>query len=563
MKSYLSAYKRKRTRLIVGLLLALLIVLSLLSYMVWSAYGQAMHEAEVTTRDFAALIESRLEATLRRADAELAEIQRNFPREALDREAVPRHVARWNAEFDARLATFPSVVGLRIFDAGGDLLYSSGRDQVAPVNIADTGHFRRVKASPERGRPEFSDVLTTRTSEQDTLVIARGLYAPDGRFLGMAAIGVHIRHFLDLFRTLDLGPGGNVAVYRNDDFRLVMRWPQLPDKVNRPLPEHSPTRAALAGGRDRATIEIQSAADGTVRIYSYRVAGQYPFFVSVGVSRHSALAGWRSHSLMAGLFAASLLILLAVLIFQWLRAESAVARFNVELEDRVRARTAEVEAFSYSISHDLRTPLRGISGIARLFETDYAASLDDAGRDMLRRMRESAIRMGELIEDLLRLSRLTRLDIVPETVDLAGVARDIAGRLRQEDPRRQVNFVFPERFEACCDRRLIEVVLENLIGNAWKFTGKRENARIEFGVNDGKGMREYFVRDNGAGFDPAHAGHLFTPFHRLHRDDEFPGTGIGLATVQRIIERHGGSVRAAGSPGEGATFFFTLKSGEG
>lgn len=476
---------------------------------------------------------------------------------------MPRYAARWNAEFDARLASFPSIAGLRIFDAEGDLLYSSGRDRIEAINIADTGHFHRLKARLSGDGPEFSDVLVSRTSNHNTLIIARGLYDPDGRFLGMAGMGLHIEHFLELFSTLDLGPGSNVAVYRNDDFRLVMRWPQLPEKVNKPLPDDSPTRAALAGGRDRATIEIQSAADGMVRVYSYRVTGKYPFFVSVGVSRDTALAVWRSHSLLAGLFAAALLLLLGVLIFQWLRAESAIARFNVELADRVRARTAEVEAFSYSISHDLRTPLRGISGIARLFETDYAASLDDAGRDMLRRMRESAIRMGELIEDLLRLSRLTRLDIVLEAVDLAGVARDIAGRLRQGDPGRQVNFVFPERLEARCDRRLIEVVLENLIGNAWKFTGKRENARIEFGVNAGKGAREYFVRDNGAGFDPAHSGHLFTPFHRLHRDDEFPGTGIGLATVQRIIERHGGSVRAAGNPGEGATFFFTLKSGEG
>jgi len=562
MKSYLFAYKRKRNRLIVGLLLAMLIVLSLLSYMVWSAYGQALHEAEITTRDFAALIEARLEATLRRADSELAEIQRNFPHAVLSRDAVPRHATRWNAEFDARLATFPSVAWLRIFDAGGDLLYAGGRDRIAAFNIADTGHFRRVKASPERGRPEFSEVFTSRTSEQNALVIARGLYGPDGSFLGMAGIGLHIDHFLELFRTLDLGPGSNVAIYRSDDFRLVMRWPQLPDKVNKPLPADSPTRAALAGGRDRATIGIRSAADGTVRIYSYRVAGQYPFFVSVGVSRDTALAGWRSHSLMAGLFAASLLIVLAVLIFQWLRAESAVARFNVELEDRVRARTAEVEAFSYSISHDLRTPLRGISGIARLFETDYAARLDDEGRRMLQRMRESAIRMGRLIEDLLKLSRLTGSEIEVESVDLAVIAREVAGRLRQGEPRRQVAFDCPERLEAQCDRRLIEVVLENLLGNAWKFTGKRENARIEFGVREVDGACEYFVRDNGAGFDPAHAGHLFAPFHRLHREDEFSGTGIGLATVQRIVGRHGGHVRATASPGEGAVFFFTLNPGK-
>jgi signal transduction histidine kinase len=558
-RHYLSTYRQKRIRLILGLLLLLAVVAVSTAYLLWSAYQQTLREAEIATRDFAALIEARLEAALRNAEAELQEIARLVPPDALRADAVPRYEKRIRAELISRITSYPEVSGIRIFDAEGNPLYSEGRGEVRRVNIADSGHFSRLRASRDL-QLTFSDVITGRTSGRQVLTVAQALRGPDSVFAGMVGFGLSVDHFLDLFRSVDLGEGGNVAIYRKDDFRLVMRWPVIAANLNKPLPPDSPTRRAFDNGNDAGTMQIRAASDGRVRIYSYKAVGNYPFFVSVGMARDTVLKDWRSRSYAIRVFGAALIAALGILFLQWLRAEGSVARFNEELEARVRERTAELESFSYSVSHDQRTPLRGIAGIARILETDYASSLDHTGRDLLARLRESAQRMGGLIEDLLKLSRLTRAEVLLEPVDLAALACSVFEDLRARDPGRRVTLVLPEKLEVRGDRRLLAVALENLLGNAWKFTARKDDARIEIGVETKDGLPVYFVRDNGAGFDPAHAQQLFAPFHRLHRDDEFPGTGIGLATAQRIIRRHGGDIRAEGVPGKGAVFYFTLSA---
>jgi PAS domain S-box-containing protein len=240
-------------------------------------------------------------------------------------------------------------------------------------------------------------------------------------------------------------------------------------------------------------------------------------------------------------------------------------RHYAELGQRVRERTLELEAanreleaFSYSVSHDLRAPLRAVDGFSRLLEEEGAGRLDDRGRDHLRRVRAAAGRMGQLIEDLLALSRVTRTGLHRAPVNLSALARTVAAGLHAAHPDRKVELIVADTPVVPADARLVRVVLENLLGNAWKFTARQPRARIEFGAGDGPGAVEFFVRDNGAGFDPAQAGRLFGAFQRLHSEAEFPGTGIGLALVQRIIQRHGGSLGAEGTPGAGATFRFSL-----
>jgi signal transduction histidine kinase len=236
-----------------------------------------------------------------------------------------------------------------------------------------------------------------------------------------------------------------------------------------------------------------------------------------------------------------------------------------ELEQRVNERTAELaavnkelEAFAYSVSHDLRTPLRSINGFSQAILEDYYDKLDAEGQDFLRRVRAASARMSQLIDDLLNLSQISRYEMHYKEVDLGELAREIVRELREDQPEHRVDFVVAESIVAYGDERLLRVVLENLLGNAWKFTAQRPLARIEFGYTEIEGQTAYFVRDNGAGFEMAYANRLFGAFQRLHTEAEFEGTGIGLATVQRIIHRHGGRVWAEGMVDQGATFYFTL-----
>lgn len=243
------------------------------------------------------------------------------------------------------------------------------------------------------------------------------------------------------------------------------------------------------------------------------------------------------------------------------RAEDDIKELNRALRQhatQLEAANKELEAFCYSVSHDLRAPLRSIDGFSQALLEDYAGALDEEGRDSLCRVRAATQRMGQLIDDLLNLSRVTRAEMAHETVDLSAMAREVTEELRRTDPDRAVEFVVADGIVVEADPRLMRVVLNNLLANAWKFTGKVPGARVEFGCAGVNGSRAYFVSDNGAGFDMAYAAKLFGVFQRLHAMDEFPGTGVGLATVQRIVHRHGGRVWADGQIGRGATFSFTL-----
>ncbi len=247
------------------------------------------------------------------------------------------------------------------------------------------------------------------------------------------------------------------------------------------------------------------------------------------------------------------------------RAEQALQRLNNELEERVRQRTVELvaankelEAFAYSVSHDLRSPLRGIDGWSLVLMEDYADKLDETAKSHLQRVRAEAGHMSALIDSMLDLSRVTRVDMRHEQVDLTLMANDLIAALRQGEPLRQVDISVEAELVTRGDPNLLRQVLQNLLENAWKFTGKRADARIEFAAEKEEKRTVYRVVDNGAGFDMAYAGKLFGAFQRLHKAAEFPGTGVGLATVQRIIRRHGGEIWVDSKVGEGTKFYFTI-----
>ncbi len=246
------------------------------------------------------------------------------------------------------------------------------------------------------------------------------------------------------------------------------------------------------------------------------------------------------------------------LLEQMQQRDTILRRRSTELE----AANKDLESFAATVSHDLRAPVGSISGFAQALDEDYGPQLDEIGRECIHWIRHSADQMNNLIEGMLQMARLTRVEVHRAEVDITRMARDIAGGLQRAHPDRDVQFVIPDGIIGNGDERLLRAVLENLIGNAFKFTSKRPGARIEIGARDDEGATAFYVRDNGAGFAPEHAAKMFRPFQRLHSEKEFSGTGIGLATVHRIVQRHGGRVWAEGEVDKGATVYFTTGSAE-
>ena len=283
----------------------------------------------------------------------------------------------------------------------------------------------------------------------------------------------------------------------------------------------------------------------------------------------------KSAILAAAATATTSAVLLTLFAIAMLRRATAHVREEVEREHaeqlrlrevELRRRTYELEAankdlesFAHTVSHDLRGPLGGIRGFGEALRDGFGGELNDEGRESVRWILESADQMQSLIDGLLQMSRLSRAELERDDVDLSAIAKGIATSLQKTAPDREVEFAITDDVVANGDERLLRAVMENLMTNAWKFTSKRDRARIEFGRTRDNGHVAYYVRDNGAGFDPAHAPKMFRPFQRLHSSKEFEGTGIGLATVQRILQRHGGKAWAEGEPGKGATIYFTTE----
>jgi diguanylate cyclase (GGDEF)-like protein/PAS domain S-box-containing protein len=390
-----------RRKLLFALCAIALAMMVLLGYLVAAGYREAIHAVETTTRGYAAILEARLDATLRRADADVQQLIRTTPLTMLNQDAVPR-----NPDVDgflkSSLIEFPELAGLSIFDVRGDLLYTSGDSRTRP-NIADRGHFRMLRDNP-RTDLVFSEVIMARTTGRPGITLARPLRDEQGVFQGVIVALIELDYFQKLFQSLNVGAHGNVAIYRSDDFRQVLRWPAVAGRVNLPLPPDTPTRAVLASGVKTATVEFVSVTDGTPRIYSVHALQHYPFFVSVGISRDEALTGWRQHSLIAGLSTLLLVGLLLGLLVRLWRANTDRATLAAIVDasnDAIASRDLQGKILSWNRGAEM---LFGYSA-AEMIGRDAGVLAPAPLRDEFRLGQENAPGFGARLHDSVRLTK--------------------------------------------------------------------------------------------------------------------------------------------------------------
>lgn len=437
---------------------------------------------------------------------------------------------------DAKIVSFNSVSPLLFNDAetatatlGG--LKAEPAVVAAVIRTQDDGRpfATYFRDAPSTARPSLpAQAAAGPTFTADHLLVSEPIRF-EGKPLGTLLIQADLGEIRDRQRRY----AGIVLAVLGGSFVLALTMSRLVEKtISRPIDRLADTARAVSARKD---YSVRAAAEGSDEIGL--LIGTFNEMLDQIQRQDSDLK----------------------------EAHADLKEAHADLERRVETRTRdlaaankELEAFSYSVSHDLRAPLRAIDGFSKAVLTDYGPQIEERGRHYLERVRAGTLRMAQLIDDLLGLARVSRRQLVRQRVSLSEIAGQVAAELAQRQPSRQVRLDLEEGLTAEADPQLLTIVFENLMGNAWKFTSKRADARVEVGRTNGP-QPAFYVRDNGAGFDMAYADKLFGAFQRLHADADFEGTGIGLATVQRIVVRHGGRIWAEGAVEKGATFYFSLE----
>jgi len=445
---------------------------------------------------------------------------------------------------------FPFIERVFLADPGGTLTADTpALPGVRGMNFAFRDWYQGVSRSWE---PYVSRVYQRMAEPRNNVIaVAAPIRAAEGRLLGILVLQIRLETIMRWAKEIQ-PPSPAVAFFTDQDGRIAAH-PEFSAQGD--FVDYSGVPAVARALRGESGVQVMAnPLAGQDELSAFAPVEGYGWAAVVSEPARAAFetrsAALRRTAVVFGMLL-GLNVLFAVL----------VMRLNARLRRRGRELAAlneELEAFTYSASHDLRAPLRAIDGFSAALLEDCMDTLDERGRDYLNRVRGAAQRMGALIDDFLVLSRVTRATLRRERVDLSAQAKEIAEELRRQDPGREVDLQIQPGLIAEGDAKLLRIALENLLGNAWKFTSKRPRARIEVGLGAREGQPAYFVRDNGVGFDMTYARKLFGAFQRLHPAQEFPGTGIGLATVRRIIHRHGGMVWADAAPDLGATFFFTV-----
>ncbi len=507
--------------------------------------------------------------------------------------------------FSQIIAAYKAYQKIQIADPSTGLIVASSDEKSLGLNVSGNPSFDKALKST---REVAVDIQLDPTTAHPYLIVSRAILGPALKdtatepLLGIAMFHIDADAYLKplLHTGITLGPTGDIVMVDQDSTILMSLKFPLPDgTIPKPLEYRIQALPAMMAARGQEGVTIADDYRGVRVLSAYRS-------LNIGPNQNWGLVVKRDeaevfaplwqgvlYTCLVGFSALLIAILLVVLVANRIsgpiqdlsRTAREVEAGNLEVRAQVKAsdeigalagtfnsmleslkeRSSEIErtnkeleAFSYSVSHDLRAPLRSIDGFSQALLEDYYDKVDETGRDYLKRVRASTQHMGRLIDDLLKLSRLTKAEMRPEPVPLSDIVTKIIDSLKKNEPDRSVECVVEEGITVYGDSYLIEIAMENLLNNAWKFTGKTPRPKIQFGMTQKEGLDVYYIKDNGAGFDMTYSDKLFGAFQRLHSSEEFSGTGIGLVTVLRIIHRHGGRIWAEAEPNKGATFFFTI-----
>lgn len=549
-------------RLASGVLLINLFVVALASVSLYQSRQYYKERVVVQVQNLSRALELTIAGIIDKSDVALLavvdEAERQVAGGGIREDALNEYIARQHARV-------PELNGLRITDAQGDVAYGTSVVPGNLVNVSDRDYFMNARDNL-KGELFISKPIFGRVAQKWVLIIARRVNKPNGSFAGVAYGALSIDYLLKLFSTFDVGRQGSIAL-RDAELAVVARYPE-PQGVGSTIGSKSITQELqeqLQNDRTTGTYTAHAAIDNIERTFSYRKISRYPQYVIVGRATSDYLAEWWNDAAkilaLVSLFTIGTLVSAWSIFRSWMgktQAQEELHRYHEHLEELIKERTTDLEAFNYTVSHDLRKPLTNINTYCQVIMELWGDKLDGQCKGYIQGANDETMRMNQLIDALLNFSRVTHKELRREDIDLSMMAKEVALSLQSREPNRRVKFQFTEKLHVNGDPNLMMIVLGNIISNAWKFTGKQEESVIEFGVKEVAGEPAYFVRDNGAGFDMKYAEKLFEPFHRLPETDGYQGHGIGLATVERIIKRHGGKVWAEGEPGKGATFYFTL-----
>ncbi|WP_374262932.1 ATP-binding protein [Zoogloea sp.] len=527
-------------------------------------HQQALQQTESDLQSLTRVLEEHVARSFGEAESAVAEIAALV---AARGSADPFTERELHALLRQRAASLPEVDNLYVEREDGSLAAHSRdltpADDAAPAPRRSLPH--RLDERIEIGSPSRSA-----DSGQWITPLSRQVFDANGKYLGTVGAAMSHAYFDGVYRDLQFSGRDTILILHAGRAITLMRHPPVDALIGRSVAD-SP---AIGPDADARALVVTAPLDGDTaeRITAYRRLADRPLIVGTSRPVDDALADFREHrrrivaaaSLMVALLGALALLLHRDTVRRD-EERQALAELNATLEERVRLRTEELEQtnrellnFSYSISHDLRAPLRAINGFAHALEEDYGERLDDTGRGYVARLRKASLRMGDLIDELLKLASVSHRPLHIEHVDVSAMARDILDELHSHARERVVHSHVQAELGADADAALIRKALENLIGNAWKFSRDSHPAIIQIGGRPHGDEHLFYVTDNGVGFDMEHAARLFQPFQQLHKRDGFEGSGIGLASVRRIVERHGGQVWAESAPGAGTTLFFTL-----